>query len=190
MIARIEGKMIEANPKSVIIDVSGLGYKIFVPTDTFEFVKKHKDEKVALWTYLSVRENAMDLFGFKEKETLEFFELLISISGIGPKTAINILNASTISMLRSAVASGDTAHLTKVSGIGKKTADKIVLELRDKIGELEGDGEHIRGEVDAMEALKSLGYSQSEVREALKKVPKEISGTSEKVKWVLKMLGK
>jgi len=192
MISRLEGLVSYVDPKFIVLDVNGVGYKIFAPVETFEYAKNNKNQKISLWTHLAVRENSMDLFGFKDKETLEFFELLISISGIGPRTGLGILNASTISLLRSAVSSGDTSHLTKVSGIGKKTADKIVLELRDKIGALESefDSKQIKGEVDVMEALKSLGYSQYEVREALKKIPKEITNTSGRVKEALKILGK
>jgi Holliday junction DNA helicase RuvA len=103
------------------------------------------------------------------REELGFFEMLINVSGIGPKGALSILGIASIETLRKAISTGDTAYLTKVSGIGRKTAEKIVIELRDKMGE-EKTGTSLQGELDALEALKSLGYSQSEAREALKKV--------------------
>ena len=192
MISRLKGNVIDSDTKSVILDVNGVGYKVFANTETISKSNRSKNSPLELFTYLAVRENSMDLYGFTSKETLEFFELLISVSGIGPKSALGILNVAEVGTLRSAISSGETSHLTKVSGIGKKTAEKIVLELRDKIGALESefDGTNMKGEVDAMEALKSLGYSQSEAREALKKIPKEISSTSDKVKSALKILGK
>jgi Holliday junction DNA helicase RuvA len=134
-----------------------------------------------------VRETALDLFGFIDKETLELFELLITISGIGPKTALGILNVASPSMLRQAVAEQDTSYLTRVSGIGKKNADKIILELKDKLVVTESDID-LRGEGDALEALVSLGYSERDARDALKKVSKDVSDTSERVKLALKQL--
>jgi len=115
--------------------------------------------------------------------------LLIGISGIGPKTAVAILNVAEPETIRKAVSSGDTSYLTKVSGIGKKTADRIVRELEDKIGTLE-EGTSVSEEVDAVEALRSLGYSQAEAREALKKVPQLVTGAGERVKAALKILGR
>lgn len=188
MIGRLTGVVAYTDLRYLIVDVSGVGYKISAPGSIID--KARVGEKLTLWTYLAVRENALDLYGFSNKDELEFFELLITVSGIGPKTALGILNITTIATLRQAVSSGETAHLTKVSGIGKKTAEKIVLELRDKLGAgIESDGIHIKDEVDAVEALKSLGYSHNEAREALKKVSKESLGTSEKVKQALKILG-
>src|SRR3990167_3899174 len=144
---------------------------------------------IFLWTHLVVRETSLELFGFLDKETIDAFELLITISGIGPKSALGILNVATPSMLRQAVASEDTTYLTRVSGIGKKNAEKIVLELKDKLKMTKEDrGVNMRSEGDALEALVSLGYSERDVREALKRVPKEIEGASERVKAALKVL--
>jgi Holliday junction DNA helicase RuvA len=135
-----------------------------------------------------VREDALDLYGFLSEEELSFFEMLISISGIGPKTALNVLSVSSVSALKKAISTSDVSHLVKVSGIGKKIADKIVLELKDKVEGSDENGPTLREEVDAIEALKALGYSQKEAREALK----EASGktTSERIKEALKILGK
>ena len=141
------------------------------------------------WTHHSVREDAEDLFGFTEQDDLGLFELLITVSGIGPKTALNILNVATAETLRRSITSGETAYLTKISGIGRKTAEKIILELREKLGKGE-EGTTLKEEVDALEALKSLGYSHQDAREALKNMPKEFTGTSDRVKHALKMLGK
>lgn len=187
MIGTISGTLRHKDLHTIIIDVSGVGYKVSVPTDTA--LSTSEGDPVFLWTHLAVRENALDLFGFMERETLDVFELLISISGIGPKTALGILNVATPAMLRQAVATGDTSYLTKVGGIGKKNAEKIVLELRDKLVTTADDKmSNLKEEGDVMEALLSLGYSERDVREALKKLPKESKNTSERVKEALKLL--
>lgn len=188
MISHINGKVIHRNDKFLVIDVGGVGYKIF---GTGELISMTKEgQEVSVWTYLAVRENAMDLYGFKNKEESDFFELLITVSGIGPKTALNILNLAAISSLRKAIATGETAHLTKVSGIGKKMADKIVLELKGKLIASEETTHGIKEEVDALEALKSLGYSHKEARDALKEIDPDIKETGAKVKATLKILGR
>ena len=187
MIASISGTIRHKGMHHLVVDVAGVGYKIFVTTDTA--LEREVGESVFLWTHLAVRETALDLFGFSEREDVETFELLITISGIGPKTALGILNVASPTMLRQAVASDDTSYLTKVSGIGKKNAEKIVLELRDKLVTTADDKRSdLRSEGDALEALVSLGYSERDAREALKQIPKEIEGTSERVKQALKNL--
>ncbi len=185
MIGYIRGKIIDKDLKSVIVDVSGVGYKIH--TNTALIDEKNSKESV-FWTYLAVRETALDLYGFGTKEELNFFELLITVSGIGPKSAIGILSIATIPNLRYAISTGDTSHLTKVSGIGKKNAEKIVIELKDKMQGLSTDMSYsMSGDVDALEALKSLGFGEREAREALKKVT-DTKDTGEKVKKALKLL--
>jgi holliday junction DNA helicase RuvA len=155
MIASLSGTVRYKDTNSLIVDVSGVGYKVFVTTDTALDMEPSKP--VFLWTHLSVRETALDLFGFTERETLEVFELLITISGIGPKTALGILTVATPAMLRQAVASGETSYLTRVSGIGKKNAEKIVLELRDKLQVTTEDKDsNMQVEGDVLEALVSL----------------------------------
>lgn len=189
MIATLKGTVAHKDLHMLVVDVKGVGYKVSVPTDTA--LDALPGQEISLWTYLSVRENALDLFGFKDKENLDLFELLIGISGIGPKTALGILNVATPAMLRQAVAEEDTSYLTRVSGIGKKNADKIVLELRDKLITTSEDmGLNMRAEGDALEALVSLGYSERDAREALKKVDKKIENPSERVKQALKILSK
>ena len=187
MIASLSGTVRHKDLHNFVVDVAGVGYKVFVTTDTA--LDRNIGDPVFLWTHLAVRETAMDLFGFPDRETLETFELLITISGIGPRTALGILNVASTSMLRQAVANEDTSYLTKVSGIGRKNADKIVLELRDKLITSKDDKRvDMRSEGDALEALVSLGYSERDAREALKRVPKEVEGASERVKATLKLL--
>ena len=157
-----------------------MGYKEYTTDEILGL--KHSHE-TSFWTHLVVREDALDIYGFADKDALGLFELLIGVSGIGPKTAMGIVNVSNPLSLKRAVSSGDLAYLTKVSGIGRKLAEKIILELREKLVEF-GDEEHddLRGETDALEALKSLGYSERESRDVLKKFPAKISLVGDKVK--------
>ncbi len=134
-----------------------------------------------------MREESLDLYGFPDLENLEFFEMLLGVPSVGPKSALAILSLTSIETLRKAISTGDTTYLTKVSGIGRKTAEKIIVELRDKIGE-DKTGMSLAGELDALEALKSLGYSQGEAREALKKVRGD-TDTNTKIREALKILG-
>jgi Holliday junction DNA helicase RuvA len=187
MIGSLEGIVKHKDIHSLILDVGGVGYLVYVTAETS--LDSNKGDSLSLWTYLAVRETALDLFGFKDKETLDIFELLISISGIGPRTALGILNVASPSMLRQAVAEGDTSYLTRVSGIGKKIAEKIVLELRDKLEVSDQDrNPNLQAEGDALEALVSLGYSERDARGALKEVSKEVKSASERVKEALKIL--
>lgn len=192
MISRLTGTIIHIDPKYIVLDVQGVGYKVATTVDIMTKLSK-TDEKVTLWTYLAVRETALDLYGFLSLSELNFFELLITISGIGPKTALGILNSASVEALETAVQTGDTSHIVKVSGIGKKVAEKIVLELKDKVEKITHTPEAktaMRGDADALEALKSLGYTQNEARDALKELPKTITKTNEKIKEALKILGK
>ncbi len=185
MISCLTGTIARKTPRALIIDVGGVGFKVFAPSHTIEKVAAEKT--LSLHTHLAVRDDALDLYGFASADELEFFELLIGISGIGPKSALSILNVASPETIKKAVATRDTSYLTKVSGIGKKTADRIVRELEDKIGALEG-GTTVAEEVDVVEALRAIGYSSAEAREALGKIDKKITGTGERVKAALKLL--
>ncbi len=189
MISHLSGTVLRVKDRFAIIDVAGVGYKVYSTIDNLLRLKKASS--VSLWIYTAVREDSLDLYGFFSEEEESFFELLISVSGIGPKSALSILQITGLETLSQAVGSGDTSYLVKVSGIGKKTAEKIVLELRDKVGALQKEGgRNLGNEAVALEALTSLGYSSTEAREALKSIPREISGTNEKIKEALKHLGK
>ena len=146
-------------------------------------------EKARIWTHLYQREDALELYGFLFQPELELFETLIGVSGVGPRTALGILNVAPIDTLKRAIASGELSYLTKVSGIGRKTAEKIMVELREKFGKAMAAGPELKEEQDALEALESLGYSIREAREALHQVPETIQGTSQRVKEALKLLG-
>jgi len=188
MIASLKGTITHIDDRFIILDVAGVGYKIHLAADRLHGLKK--GSTATFWTYLAVREDALDLYGFQEKKEKDFFELLIGISGIGPKGAINILSAASTETLASAVRTGSIAHLVKISGLGKKTAEKIVLELKDKLGGF--DGETGQGEassdLDVLEALKSLGYEADAAREALKKIDKDTTDTGARIKAALKLL--
>ena len=187
MIGTLNGTIRHKDLNALVVDVNGVGYKVLVTTETA--LEVTPSSPIFLWTHLVLRETSLELFGFLDKETLDTFELLITISGIGPKSALSILNVATPSMLRQAVVSADTSYLTRVSGIGKKNAEKIVLELKDKLKITKEDkGMDMRSEGDALEALVSLGYNERDAREALKRVPKETEGASERVKAALKLL--
>ena len=188
MIAKLKGKIVYQEEGVLIIDISGVGYKVFVSTNTISEIGKA--EVVELWTHLVVRENILDLYGFSNKAEKRFFEMLIGISGIGPKGALAILSLSPVKTLEKAIASEDASYLTKVSGIGKKSAQKIILELRDKIGRGAEKGDAgLKEETEAIEALQALGYSLGDSREALKKVSIDTNGTNDKIKEALKILG-
>ena len=166
---------------------NGLGYKVYALPDTL----RKSGDTTSLWTHLRVREDALDLYGFESYPELEFFETLIQISGIGPKSAMGILGIAQLDTVKKAIASGEISYLTKVSGIGKKTAERIIVELRDKMGQLdESSGTMFKDEQDVLEALKSLGYSPVEAREAIKKIPDAVIGVNARIKEALKMLGK
>ncbi len=191
MIAHIKGQIIHKGLGFIVVETGGIGYKITITTETQNTLTTSPLGLASLWIYQAIREDSSDLYGFISIEELNFFELLISISGVGPKTAIGVLNASSIENLQTAISSGETSYLTKISGIGRKLAEKIVFELKEKIG-----GERtemtvaMKGDADVLEALISLGYNEREAREAIKKLPNDVIGANNRVKAVLKFLGK
>jgi len=185
MITQLRGTIVAKDPEYCILDVGGIGYRVFVTPETLAHTPENKE--LMLWTHLSVRETALDLFGFLTREDLIFFELLIGISGIGPKSAISILGLTDVATLTSAIAEGDTSYLTKVSGIGAKSAQKIVLELSDKVSKVIGNPS-LKEDSDAIDALAAMGYTIAEARAALKEVPHDVVGASERLKCALKQL--
>lgn len=192
MIAHLSGTILFAGDRYVVIETNGVGYKVRVAVDTLQTLRKNVGNDMSLWIHTAVREDALDLYGFQNQVELDFFEMLISVSGIGPKGALGILNVAPVDHLKEAIAMGDTGALTKVSGIGSKSAQKIILELQDKLGghESETGGTMLGDERDAIEGLIALGYAERTAREALKKVPSEIKGTGARIKESLKLLGK
>jgi Holliday junction DNA helicase RuvA len=165
MIAHLRGRVVARRVEGVVLDVSGVGY--LVQTTQRALAKAQGGNEVGLDTYLHVREDVLQLYGFAEPAERELFELLLSVSGVGPKVAIAILSGSTPTDLRRAIALSDETRFVAIPGIGKKTAQRIVLELREKLGPVEVGGESPAHELVARDALVELGYSLSEAERAL-----------------------
>ena len=190
MISYLEGKIIFRGEKFIIIKTGGIGFKVFVlPNLNLE------NDEIKLFTYLNVKEDALTLFGFLDYKELELFELLISISGIGPKASLGILSLTDTETIKVAIAKSDASILTRVSGIGKKTAERVILELKNKViisdlGDLENKSKEINDHTDAIDALISLGYNASEAKDALSKISPEVKDIGERVRMALKEMGK
>ena len=190
MISYIEGKIIFRGENFVIIKTGGVGFKVFILPDL-----NLENDETKLFTYLNVKEDVLALYGFLDYKELELFELLISISGIGPKAGIGILSLTDTETIKVAIAKSDASILTRVSGIGKKTAERVILELKNKvlisdIGDLENKSKEINDQSDAVDALIGLGYNANEAKEALSEVSPEIKDIGERVKMALKEMGK
>lgn len=191
MIAQLKGEVAEMRDSYIILLVNGVGYKVYTTLETIKNIKKSGSPTISINTHLAVRENALDLYGFLKNDELNLFKMLISISGIGPKTAVAILNVADVDTLKTAISTGESSYLTKVSGIGKKNAEKIILELRDKLGAIDQkeDATLMKDEIETIEALQALGYSVREARDAMKKISKDAKTSSQRIKEALKTLG-
>ena len=176
---------------AVLIDVGGVGYAVRIPLAALQELCAKKEKGISLFIHTAVREDAIDSYGFKAQEELTFFKQLMSVKGVGPKTALGILNVADVKTLTGSIARGDASALTKVFGIGKKSAERIVVELRDKLASVAGasSGGVSGDDVEAIEALIALGYSASEGREALKGVAPSASGVHNRLAAALKLLG-
>jgi Holliday junction DNA helicase RuvA len=192
MIAQLKGEVVETKGNFIVLSVGGVGYRVNTTLETIKKINESGSPTVSIKTHLAVRETSLDLYGFLRSEELEFFEMLLSVSGIGPKSAIGILNVADVETLKTAVSTGESSYLTKVSGIGKKNAEKIIIELRDKLGAIdsETDNATMKDEIETIEALQTLGYSTREAREAMKKISNGATTPSERIKEALKILGK
>jgi Holliday junction DNA helicase RuvA len=168
MIARLRGKLIEKEPARVVVDVNGVGYEVFVPLPTFTAMPANGAD-VSVDIYTHVREDIIALYGFSTRQERRVFERLISISGIGPKLAITILSGGSVEGLVGAIRRGDLARLTSIPGVGKKTAERIVVELRDKLQDLTEEAPKPTVEVDVMSALENLGYQRAVIEDAVRR---------------------
>ena len=187
MIGFLQGKVIVRKKDAIIVNVHGVGYRIALSAYALE----QCEGDVALFIYTHVREQEISLYGFVTEEEQEMFELLIGISGIGPKAALNILSIADVKTLSTAIAHKDTTILTKVSGIGKRTAEKVILELSGKVvAPIDVAMADALVHSDAIDALRSLGYNAVEARDALSSVPKDVKDVGECVRIALKNLGK
>ncbi|MCX6765370.1 MAG: Holliday junction branch migration protein RuvA [Candidatus Moranbacteria bacterium] len=189
MIAKIRGKIEYLKDSYAVVDVDGIGYKIFLTSHTLGKIASVGE--VEFFVHTHVREDILALYGFLTMEELEMFELLIAVSGVGPKAGLGILSIASPKTIRTAILNDDPSILTKVSGVGKKTAERVILELKNKVADLSiADRKEVMADSDALEALTSMGYTVSESREALKHIPAEIKDVGERVKMALKNLGK
>ncbi len=191
MIGRLSGILLEKNPPQLLVDCGGVGYEVNVPMSTF-YGLPGLGEKLVLLTHLAVREDAHVLYGFASAEERAVFRQLIRISGVGARTALAILSGMSAAELAQAVTLQESGRLTRVPGIGKKTAERLLLELKGKLGaDLGAGGAAVAGEGtgDILHALLALGYSDKEASLALKQVPAG-TGVSEGIKLALKALSK
>ncbi len=186
MISYLKGKIILKKEKFIILDVNGVGYKVFISKKTF---LELPEEEIRIYTSLVVKENALDLYGFLGGEEMEFFQILERISGVGPKAALEISSLGKLENLKEQIENGDTQIFEDIPGIGKKKAQKIVLELSGKLRESlkEKKGEESN---EVYQTLKGLGFSKKEIEEALTKIPLDVISSEDKIKKILKILGK
>ncbi|PIP76026.1 Holliday junction branch migration protein RuvA [Candidatus Kuenenbacteria bacterium CG22_combo_CG10-13_8_21_14_all_39_9] len=191
MITYLKGTILAKQPKFIILLVNNIGYKIFVLQ---AFLKKIKlNQELELYAHLRHTEDNMSLFGFASQEELQFFELLLTISGVGPKSALGILEAAKLTDVKKAVLRDDPSILYKVSGIGKKTAERIVVELKNKLDLFPATEKQIAlddSDSEVFDALVSLGYADTDIRQALKQLPADTAGVEAKIKSALKFLRK
>ena len=204
MISYIRGELCDIEEQKAIVDVNGVGYGIYMPQQALSLLPP-MGQQVKIHTYLNIREDAMQLFGFLTKEDLNVFRLLIGVNGIGPKAGLNILSCLSPDELRFAVLSGDAKAISATPGIGKKTAEKLILELKDKLNiedMLEhaahgGDSEDLASGTDtasntmqaeAVQALTALGYGSADSLRAVKKSSPECSSVEDILKEALKFL--
>jgi Holliday junction DNA helicase RuvA len=189
MIAKLNGKIEFLRGNYVVVDVGGVGYKVFVTLHTFGKIAGR--QTVELYTHTYVREDTLALYGFLQLDELEMFELLIAISGIGPKAAMGILSIADPKTVVAAVLNDDPSILTRVSGVGKKIAQRVILELKNKVTDISiHEKTQITADSEALEALVAMGYSVSESRETLKQISPDVKDVGERIKSALKSLGR
>jgi Holliday junction DNA helicase RuvA len=191
MIGKLTGTLGDKNPPQVLVDCNGVGYEVDVPMSTF-YNLPGVGEKVSLLTHFVVREDAQILYGFGSSGEREAFRQLIKISGVGPRTALSVLSGMSVADIAQAVTAQDAARLVKVPGIGKKTAERLLLELKGKFGADLGPAAGIAGsdaQADILQALVALGYSDKEAAASLKALPRDV-GVSEGIKLALRALAK
>jgi holliday junction DNA helicase RuvA len=183
MIARIQGKIVEIEKKSLVVDVGGVGYRVAVSASLLAQIKMN--EEMILRIHHHVSDDAETLYGFKEKEMLEYFEMLLTVPSVGPRTALNILDIAPPRTLEQAVANKDVKLLTKVSGVGKKTAERILIELEGKVGKVEPTGPVADMQEEVMAVLESMGYTKSQARMAVQKLAKNVETVEDAVRYIL-----
>ena len=190
MIATLTGKVAEKTGQTVVMEVGGLGYGLFVTFEDFGALKT--GEQAKLYVYESIRETAHDLFGFRAEESKKLFEQLLSVKGVGPKMALAILSVAGVHQVRQSIAAGDIKFISQATGVGRKAAERVVVELKDKVGlaPSESATEFLTTPAadpsdEALQGLVALGYSVQDAAEALKKVDEKLPAT-DRIKQALK----
>jgi Holliday junction DNA helicase RuvA len=190
MIAQLRGEIVDKLTNSIVVDVNGIGYEVLV--STLDYDQLLENETIKLYTYLAVRENAQDLYGFTSQSAKQLFSLLIGVNGVGPKVALSILSLGEPSHIKNAIASKNVAFVQSASGVGKKGAEKIILDLKDKVSAT-GDESPLLDDLvtddDAHAALVSLGYSSAQSYQVLAKLDDKLD-TEQRIKQALKELSK
>jgi holliday junction DNA helicase RuvA len=190
MIGMLTGKLVFRDGQSIILDVHGVGYRVLASSQILD--SSHTGDTLTIFTHTHVREDALDLFGFSSQQDLRVFEQLISVSGVGPKTAMSVFLVGNTDAILGAIQKADVDFFTSVPRLGKKNAQKIIIELKNKLGSL-GDLDLAEETVEASEvvsALESIGFSEREARDALRNIQGAGSSVEEKIKLALKLLGK
>lgn len=190
MVHSVKGKLAARGDRFVVVEVGGLGLKVSASASTIKGVAAGGDVK--LFTHLHVREDGLDLYGFLTEAELMFFEMLISVSGVGPRSALSIMDIARLDELSAAIKEGRPDLLTRASGIGTKTAERIIVELRSKVQSAKSGlvVEKMEGDADILEALVGLGYRREEARAAVAKIDPKVQGTEERLKAALAVLSK
>jgi len=190
VIATLQGTVTAKGDSFIIVETGGMGFKVHVPAPLLAR-RGIPGSQVQLYTHLHLRENEVSLYGFQTEEALSFFELLLGVSGIGPKVAIGVLSAGTVEALRRAVATGDVEYLIQMPGLGKKTAQRVILDLRGKLEaeDLVPAPPLSPVDEDVITALASMGYNRSEAREALASLPEEEMPVEERLLLALRYFG-
>jgi Holliday junction DNA helicase RuvA len=189
MIYSISGILTVKENNFIVVETGGLGLKLFVSKRTLEALPT-TGTQTKFFTHMHIKEDAMDLFAFTSAEEMEFFEMLISVSGVGPKSGLSILDIATLDELSAAIKEGRPDLLTKASGIGRKTAERVIIELRNKVQSAKSGAvvEKMQTDSDLVEALASLGYHKDQARAALGKVHEDVVGTENRLRAALAIL--
>lgn len=185
MIGYVQGSVKGIIRDTLVLDAGAVGYRVHVPTYTL--AKTVDGDSLFLWTHFAVRENSQDLFGFETKEELRWFELLLTVSGIGPRSALAVMNSADINTLESAITRNEPSVLSRAVGVGKKTAEKIVLELKEKVEPKNGTETLSGSDGEVVEALIALGYSVREARDTARAIPKELEGVEARVREAIRL---
>ncbi|HPC37626.1 MAG TPA: Holliday junction branch migration protein RuvA [Candidatus Paceibacterota bacterium] len=189
MLYFIDGEPTFFTSKYLVLKSDNLAFKIFVNQQTLnQLQKENSKQKIRIFVYLNVKEDALELYGFIKKEELEFFELLNSVAGVGPKSALALIGQNEVENLKAAILSNKIEVLTKTSGIGRKTAERIILELKSKVTAQEDIIEGLDSDIELEDALLDLGYQRATIKKILKQIPDKKAPLNERLKIALKLL--